>query len=718
MKVIYGVEAKNSMANNLIVEKTEEKRKGWYNKIMDAAGDLAVKAAKSACSIALPVIMVAGAAGCYSSYQRYGEGTDTSTDSSADTVVDTGYDTAEDTTEEEPDLPPACPDLEGSTQVRNLIGDYANRALVDRVDNDPLNSDTAYNDFESDISTNANPFADGEGNTLGPSEIFMHRVTGDSFTPLLDQTVTDDSAAKIYTESQGIWIRGDSHFDESFGDVVGDVRFITYTAKFRGDADDFGIPVCTDALLNDYNYCKSGAEDADYAFASEIHRVKIKFLGSDWLVTAMEPPEASEPMHYEYKVYNGGHVKLAKEADGGYYPFHIGDSFTYADYTLLVDNIEEHGGVLQAVISIYGSAGTLLERDIMGSGETKEFSLEGDELILHTWNVHDSILGPLAPISILSEEIMLEDGERLDEDSGRFPDWNVVIGWKDKGAGPNTRADHLRTIAVYADDIADIAGGDTRLLRNEGFAFPYGFGLCYGGLDLTPGRTHLTFKVEAEDLNVAEAAHPDAPSIRVACRVTAPYMSVESSGYMFVEGGYDHEAVVALNGGDCEGLEISPGSLVMKEYMTSDTYMIQEYAFSANVLSLEDSEMNSIDTTYVVWDRGEYFGSANPEPEFVFMILENAGTGSSYGMVDQVMFAYRYGSINLDINDEEANPLFRRDHMLYDWAGPVNDPESTSLLENMITERGSEVGSFTDNRLDYYVANDIIYSVFYIGNTL
>ncbi|MEW6035950.1 MAG: hypothetical protein AB1529_05025, partial [Candidatus Micrarchaeota archaeon] len=62
----------------------------------------------------------------------------------------------------------------------NLIGDFLNRELMDRVDNvpdtDPDFGDAAYEMGGADTSDNANPFTDGVGGNIGASEVYLYRI--------------------------------------------------------------------------------------------------------------------------------------------------------------------------------------------------------------------------------------------------------------------------------------------------------------------------------------------------------------------------------------------------------------------------------------------------------------------------------------------------------------------------------------------------------------
>ncbi|MFH0884276.1 MAG: S-layer protein, partial [Candidatus Micrarchaeota archaeon] len=83
----------------------------------------------------------------------------------------------------------------GTWTGENLIGDYLNRALLDREPNDdPTDSDQAYEMSGSDTSEGANPFTDGLTGNIGPTEEFMYKVGGEQFSVFADSSLMDDDS--------------------------------------------------------------------------------------------------------------------------------------------------------------------------------------------------------------------------------------------------------------------------------------------------------------------------------------------------------------------------------------------------------------------------------------------------------------------------------------------------------------------------------------------
>lgn len=739
------MELKHKKEKELGNEKEVEKKARWHSKFMDSVTEIAVSIGKNlrkmACTVAVPAIVAVGATGCYSSYQRYDE--EMPVDSSTDTAVDTGYDSSTDTIEEDtiedtveedvPDveIPSPCGYLTESVTAENLIGDYLNRRLGDRGENVSGDTDAEYSLGASETSENANPFTDGMGGNIGPSETFMHRITGADFVPIADSSVYDDNADVTYEESENIWMNGSSYYADALYDVTGDVRFAAYTVKFSGESDDFGIPVCTTGTDGDYTYCKSDAEYADYAYATEAHRVHVKFLGEDWVITGMSAPVVD--VSNEIEVAAGGHVKLAKEAVAGI--VNQFESLSVAGLRFQLDDLETHAGRTAAVISVLNSDDEVLKMDTVYPGQTIEFNIDGAVYKLHVYMVAPgySFDAKWADMAILSDEIKIEDGQEFDEDSGRFPDWQSFVGWKNKEVSSG-QPDHLRTFGIYADDIATISSsGSNRLLPGDGFSFPYEFGVCYGGLDTTDENLQrVTFYLaKDEDIRLDPSLGPLDPVTgeNVLCTIFAPYVTItvfddsEIYGEMF--------SYVALSGAHCEGSigELSEGSefhydqiLGYHEFIDYADHTMIGFAFGFG--DLEEEPLLQTTINWYKWDNVYVTGIANHErpinldreSTFVFQLYEDAlaGPGSAY---DDMFFATDGNALNQDVYyTDTGEDVFKSGYIKYRYAGPVNYSGSlTYAEEGYITERGSVFSSISDTQVQYYISDQVAYSVFYIG---
>jgi len=429
---------------------------------------------------------------------------------------------------------------EGVYTVNNLIGDYLNRRLGDRIDNAAGDTATEYPIGGSDISDNANPFTDAASGNIGPSETFMFRIDGGMFSPFATQSITDDTAAKTYSEQQDMWIEGSSYYSDSDNDVVGDLSFLAYTLKFKGSSDDFGIPVCTTPDGTDYTYCKSGALDANFDYATETHKVRVGFLGEPWIISEMDPPTwMALPAQSESQVYAGGSVKLAKESVSGI--INQGESLPVDDLKFHLDDLEAHGNVVSAIVSVLDANDNILKKDRVVPGTTQEFNIGGKIYRFHVYKVAPGYTfgAKWADVAIFAKELKIEDGQHLDPDYDTNEEYQAAVGWKNKGAqvGVDEQLDHLRTIVLYSDDISALSSsGEDRLEENDYLPIvqdPVAWKLTYAGLSITSSdRDSLKYRLERTgDQTISSTKGPweSTGSDRVACTIFAPYVRVQSS---------------------------------------------------------------------------------------------------------------------------------------------------------------------------------------------
>jgi hypothetical protein len=477
----------------------------------------------------------------------------------------------------------------GTWTGENLIGDYLNRKLLDREPSvDPTDSDQAYEMGGSDTSENANPFTDGVGGNIGATEEYFYRVDGNSFSTFADKTVVDDDAGKTYVEMQNLWIKGDNRFDTDANDVVGRLDFLAYSMKFDGPGgDELGIPECTQAEDMDFASCKDGVGDTTIDDGTETHRVKVWFLGEEWIISEMNAPIDSDPsgavagdgILNENQVWAGGSVKLAKESVSGI--LNQGESLPVDNLKFQLDDLEAHGDTTSAILSILDANGNVLKKDKVAPGETKEFNVAGKTYRFHVYKVAPGYTfgAKWADVAIFAKELELVDGQELDQDVGLNDGYQVALGWKNMDAangvavvnGGNPEAvDTLRSVVVYSDSIEDISNtGDDVLEEGDYVSLvqdPVIWKLSYTGLDLTSeDMSSLKFELKTTKKTISDSKGPYADGVgdtdKDACEIYGPYAYVKSgtSGSVFevdrddASGTgqlSDSEFYVALNGGD------------------------------------------------------------------------------------------------------------------------------------------------------------------------
>lgn len=424
---------------------------------------------------------------------------------------------------------------EGTYTVNNLIGDVLNRRLIDRVANSAGVTTTDYPLGTSDVADTAHAATDGSSTTIGPSEHYLYRITGDMFSPFATTTVTDDDAGKTYKEAQNLWLKGDNHYDESPEEIIGDLKFLMYSLKFSGTSDDYGVPVCTTPTGQNYSACKATGGNTDYA--TETHKVKVQFLGEPWVISEMSPPTTA--LTTETSLTNGGYIKLAKESISGI--INQGESLPVDDLKFQLDDLEAHGDTTAAIISVIDANGNVLKKDKVSATNTKEFTISGTSYRFHVYKVAPGYTfgAKWADVAIFSKELKLEDGQNLDPDYDDNEYYEVSLGWKNKGASSTATApDYLRSVLVYSNDIASLSSsGEEKLQANDYIPIvqdPTAWKLTYKGLDIsTSDRTYLRYDLERSTAKTLSASHGPlnrTGSTRINCTITAPYVEVKSGG--------------------------------------------------------------------------------------------------------------------------------------------------------------------------------------------
>ena len=533
----------------------------------------------------------------------------------------------------------------GTWTGENLIGDYLNRELLDRENNyDTSDSDQAYEGGGSDTSENANPFTDGVGGFIGPSEEYLYQIGAGQLSTFQPLTVTDTDAGNTYVEMQSIWIQGDNRFDSDPDDVVGNLEFVAYTLKFDGPGgEEIGIPVCTDSEDNDYTYCKGA--DGDIDDATETHRLEIQFLGEPWIISEMNAPNydpdpsvSGDGLVNENQLVEGGSIKLAKESIGGI--LNQGESLEVDDLKFQLDDLEAHGETTAAIISVLDANDNILEKDKVMPGNTKEMNVNGKEYRFHVYKVAPGYTfgAKWADVAIFSHEIECADGEELDSDEDTNPNYECALGWKNLDASSGVEVDGnpeapdaLRTVIIFSDDVEDIStSGESTLEEGDSITIvedPAAWVLSYKGLDLTSeDRYSLKFEIKTSDKEISASKGPidsgtwinNNPGEQVACTIYAPYVEVSSaaSGSVFeIDGrsdGFggslsDNEFLVAVNSAapngpaacdddtPLDGVDdaaadyvLPAGSVFMHTSSSSSDYGVVEYAPPGLVVKYDD----------------------------------------------------------------------------------------------------------------------------------
>ncbi|MEM4197146.1 MAG: S-layer protein, partial [Candidatus Anstonellaceae archaeon] len=201
--------------------------------------------------------------------------------------------------------------LANAYQFKTLITDTIDRTLQNRVS---TNSEDKYNNSidSNDVNTVLSPL---RGSSVSTSkQELLYRISGDQFTPFKTKSVRDVQAPAEFTYEviQSFWVGstdGQVYYDSSAKEIVARPAVVAYSVFFGGN--DYGIPVCTKASESgNGSWAWCGSSD-QYATAN--HRLKIPFLGSEWIISSMSKPSGA--LTSSTAAIRGGTIKLAKEAN-------------------------------------------------------------------------------------------------------------------------------------------------------------------------------------------------------------------------------------------------------------------------------------------------------------------------------------------------------------------------------------------------------------------
>ncbi|MFH1520375.1 MAG: S-layer protein [Candidatus Micrarchaeota archaeon] len=648
----------------------------------------------------------------------------------------------------------------------NLIGDYLNRKLVDREINNISDTDSAYTAGGIDTSATANPFTDGtSGNDLGISETLMYRISGTEFTPFETTTITDPDSSNVYTEYQYLWLRGDNHYDTDVEDVVGRIDFLAYTLKFDGPgSDELGIPYCTKSnSSNDYTECTE-----DYETAT--HKVKINFLGEEWIISQMEHP-GDDGLTNEYELQNGGTVWLAKEAVSGI--LNQGESLPIDDLKFQLDDLEAHGDSTSAILSILDANGNVLKKDKVDPATTKEFNVNGKTYRFHVYKVAPGYTfgAKWADVAIYSKELELSDGDELDASNNLNNGYQVLLGWKNKGGTTTDNdADTLRTIVLYADDVEEISSsGDNILTVGDYLSIvqdPTAWKLTYKGLDIASSdRVNLKFQLKTSDKTISDSSGPlNSSSVQTNCTIEAPYMQVDSSSSSAVfitdrddvsstDGLSDNSFYIALGGATC-GLSatsagLRPGSVFMRVSLNGD-YGYHNYTEPLEVKysAIGDGDTNFISSTnpggMMVIQNSTFSGTDDALGELMNLSDEhnnytiNTGTDSFYiGIAEKAYPAEfaDYWTLGVDeINSDSPEDatfdfdgynvtgdvwlMSDNEELGYFYAGPVTTQWTNAKVDvGFVSERGSRLSAISASSITLQMAHKLAHAEWFLASS-
>ncbi|MFH1285500.1 MAG: S-layer protein, partial [Candidatus Micrarchaeota archaeon] len=210
--------------------------------------------------------------------------------------------------------------VSGAYGFKTYVNDWIDKKVENRKNN---TADDLYN-----LTADLSPFP----NTVA-RQYAAKKVSGSDFASLATVSVKDPYSSTTYTEEQSIWLQGKTKYDTILKTVVLSEPNIAYRIEFTHDS--YGVPFCTskdtssDGAAGDWSDCASDSDRTDR------HRVPIKFLGENWIVSYLAVPSTN--LSSATGELTGGSMKLAKES--AYGVIRIGENLTAGAYTVKLADI-------------------------------------------------------------------------------------------------------------------------------------------------------------------------------------------------------------------------------------------------------------------------------------------------------------------------------------------------------------------------------------------
>ena len=324
----------------------------------------------------------------------------------------------------------------------------------------------------------------------------------------------------------------------AYRQVIARPNSLAYSIRFLGN--NFGIPVCTATNSSGlWAYCAGSDTNTD---ATVRHRLKINFLGADWVISGMTPPDgtvAANQLNTTGPVIAGGQIKLAKEADDKI--ISIGDTIDAGTLKIRLSDIsmaEGSGNAHPAILDVLDSNGVVIDNIKVSVGETSTYNAGNNQKIkIHVYQTAGGITlaAKWAEIAIYTDEITLQDGAVYNPTvySNTDENWGNIYAsllWKTRDASStNGQPNSLREIVLYVDNVKEYMGED-RMKATDSLVFPkenpvYRF--TYNGLDLTKDDYEsLTIASDpSEQLTIGTTADCSSPNATYA----GSFLKVSSS---------------------------------------------------------------------------------------------------------------------------------------------------------------------------------------------
>jgi hypothetical protein len=254
------------------------------------------------------------------------------------------------------------------------------------------------------------------------------KITGGDFPSLATSTLRDPEGGQ-YTQEQSVWVYAGTVYDASVKEVVSNAPEVAYKMDFTHDI--YGIPYSTCD-----SYGSSSCTDNDL---TERHRVPVKFLGDDWIISDLTPPSGMnssfwwQPTGSNVAYTNTSSVSFAKES--AYGTIHVGENITAGAYTIKLADIGLATGVSNihpAAIEIYDSTGALLAEKQINPGATLSWKApDGNTVKIKVYQTQPgyTLQSKWAEMAIYSNELTLTHNAKIDNSDNKY--WRSYIYWSE-----------------------------------------------------------------------------------------------------------------------------------------------------------------------------------------------------------------------------------------------------------------------------------------------
>ena len=257
----------------------------------------------------------------------------------------------------------------------------------------------------------------------------LRQVDENYWTAFASTTSRDATASKTYTVKYKVYtgtIRA-AEFDTTYNKFKTYLQALDYATTFD-ESSYAGIPACTksDIVTNSSATATTAMAGCDDTYKTANHRVSIKYLGEDWIISNMDPA--------------GNSIKLAKESVAEQ-RLYVGQNVSTAKYLMKLETVSLPYGTVASTASIKvfdAVTGAYTGQTVsVSSGETKDVTIGSDTLSLHVYEVLAGLtpLDSWARVAVYTQEISLTNGQVVDTDNNNK--WKVYLSWGNYSGGPN-----------------------------------------------------------------------------------------------------------------------------------------------------------------------------------------------------------------------------------------------------------------------------------------